>query len=883
MKLKRSYVFLISLISIFLLLSLSAVSAASDMDNQISDISASDVIDDVDEIEDSNDNILSNSNILTDGDSDELGDEGGDDPVVDSIPTTVVSEDKTYKFGDNITVPVNVKDNESQEISFTKDNLVISNDTDYNHTYNFTVNGSSITIKDTLIVGDYTLHIKFLGNDTYSASETTAALSIIKTDTTIEASNGTGRVGGNVTIPIVIKVESGRTYNFNAKNITVTYGDEVYNVTKVDGGIALVNFTKESGDYEVLINFLGSQSCNPNSTTVTVRILANNTIKANSTIKANKNTHNVTIPIVISNSNGTNITNLTVNLGDLKLYLKYYNGTENITVPIEGFTLTGQPGNYTINFVNENIDNSQLTIVYKEGDIDEVNKTINITEFINAKIEVQNAVADYQTGNFTFVLKDADTNQPLANTTITISGVYFFSNVNGTSARPSLQFTSDENGLIFIKNVNMNKDLDFSFFVYNFTALKAGNYNLTFKGNSSIDLNQIVGITVKAVKVKIVADNYKEYVGSTKKFTFKLVNAVTGEVLKLVSMQFKVKTGNTTTTYNATTNLTGQASFNVKLMAGTYPVTLLTNSADVVKATLNRTITIIKKPGVLTASNRTIKYGTDPTAIIKFTDKKTGKAVVDGIVKVRLYTTSKKYVDLAFRTNKTGYVKFSAALSVGKHKMIISSLDNNYTASSITRYVTVKKTTAKFSASKVTTYYRSGKLYKVKLINTKNNKAMYGAKMIIKVFTSKTRYYRYDGTTAGNGIVQFKINYKPGTYKVVISANDKGYTAKSVTKQIKVTKSPIKFTPTSLKVKKGKAFKVKVTSTKSKKVISGVKVKVKVYTGKKYKTYTIKTNKKGIASLTIKQKVGKHKIVLSPGSPKLYSAKALTKTLVVTK
>ena len=34
--------------------------------------------DDVDEIEDSNDNILSNSNILTDGDSDELGDEGGD-------------------------------------------------------------------------------------------------------------------------------------------------------------------------------------------------------------------------------------------------------------------------------------------------------------------------------------------------------------------------------------------------------------------------------------------------------------------------------------------------------------------------------------------------------------------------------------------------------------------------------------------------------------------------------------------------------------------------------------------------------------------------------------------------------------------------------------
>ena len=78
-------------------------------------------------------------------------------------------------------------------------------------------------------------------------------------------------------------------------------------------------------------------------------------------------------------------------------------------------------------------------------------------------------------------------------------------------------------------------------------------------------------------------------------------------------------------------------------------------------------------------------------------------------------------------------------------------------------------------------------------------------------------------------------------------------------------------------------FKVKVTSTKSKKVLSGVKVKVRVYTGRKYKTYTIKTNKKGIASLKISQKRGKHKVVLSPGSPTYYYAKAITRTLTVTR
>ena len=159
---------------------------------------------------------------------------------------------------------------------------------------------------------------------------------------------------------------------------------------------------------------------------------------------------------------------------------------------------------------------------------------------------------------------------------------------------------------------------------------------------------------------------------------------------------------------------------------------------------------------------------------------------------------------------------------------------------------------------------------------------MNGAKVNIKVFITKNKYYNLIGTSS-KGLVQFKITFKPGTYKVVVSSADKGYTAKSITSQIKVSKSPIKMAPTSLKVKKGKYFKVKVTSTKSKKVLSGIKVKVKVYTGKKYKTYTIKTNKKGIASLKISQKVGKHKVVLTPAQTKYYTGKTVTKTLKVTK
>ena len=86
-------------------------------------------------------------------------------------------------------------------------------------------------------------------------------------------------------------------------------------------------------------------------------------------------------------------------------------------------------------------------------------------------------------------------------------------------------------------------------------------------------------------------------------------------------------------------------------------------------------------------------------------------------------------------------------------------LDNNYNSSVITRYVTVKKASGKFTASKVTTYYKSGKLYKIKLTNTKTKKGMYGAKVNIKVYISKKKYYNYNGNTSANGLIQFKINY----------------------------------------------------------------------------------------------------------------------------
>ena len=521
------------------------------------------------------------------------------------------------------------------------------------------------------------------------------------------------------------------------------------------------------------------------------------------------------------------------------------------------------------------------------------NNTNNSTKYdgpvTNITIVPVTTVLDYQSGNFTFKVLDNLTGEAIVNQTIKVSGVYFYKFGNGTSLTTSKEFTTDANGMITIPNELMNKDLDTSGLVYNYTALNAGTYNLTFSGNDSLKVvqNATLPITVNTVNAKIQASNLVTEVGSGKRYTFKVVNAATGEALKLVRLQFKIMlNGKNYTTYNATTNLSGEAGFNLNLYGGKYPVTIVDNDSNIKASSVSKNITITKKVGVLSASNRVIYYNSAATAIIKLTDKKTKKPVSGAIIKVRVYITNKKYTDLAFATNSKGQVSFKAALPLGIHKLIISTLDNNYTASSISRYTTLKKTTGKISAYNINTYYKSGKLYTITLKNAKNGNAMYGCKLNIRVYISSNKYYKYEGVTDGNG--QVKINtssLKPGTYRVTVAEADSGFTAKSISKTLKITKVPTKLTApaVSAKYNSGKYLQTKVTHKTNNKALSGVKLTVKLYTSAtKYKTYTITSNAKGIAYFKITQNVGTYKVVISSANS-YYTASAVSTKITVTK
>lgn len=169
-----------------------------------------------------------------------------------------------------------------------------------------------------------------------------------------------------------------------------------------------------------------------------------------------------------------------------------------------------------------------------------------------------------------------------------------------------------------------------------------------------------------------------------------------------------------------------------------------------------------------------------------------------------------------------------------------------------------------------TTSYKSGKLFTGKVIygfNKKTWSIFYG---IAYMENGKKEY----GEEFDSKIKIDFSKYPVGKYKVtfaVLPDGSEDFVWRNIyavaTVKITKAKTVVQAPKVTAKYKKSKYFKVTIKNKASNKAVSKVKVKIKVYTGNKYKTYTVKTNKKGIAKINTKKlKRGKHKVVISSGN-----------------
>lgn len=231
---------------------------------------------------------------------------------------------------------------------------------------------------------------------------------------------------------------------------------------------------------------------------------------------------------------------------------------------------------------------------------------------------------------------------------------------------------------------------------------------------------------------------------------------------------------------------------------------------------------------------------------------------------------SKDLVDGKAKVDLTG-------LPAGTYNaVIVYSGDENFAPISKNVTVTIKTIVTQLSASRVSATYNVAENLVVTLTD-KNGKALVNKKVIVKVgFISKTL------TTNSKGQVSLNVaTFVPKTYTATVKfAGDSYYGVSSLSSKVVVNKAKVKLTAKSKTFKvKLKVKKLKVTLKNNKgKVMKKVKLKLKV--GKK--TYTAKTNSKGVANFKITKlnKKGKYTATVKFAGNKYF--KALSKKVKIT-
>jgi hypothetical protein len=148
------------------------------------------------------------------------------------------------------------------------------------------------------------------------------------------------------------------------------------------------------------------------------------------------------------------------------------------------------------------------------------------------------------------------------------------------------------------------------------------------------------------------------------------------------------------------------------------------------------------------------------------------------------------------------------------------------------------------ASSDLKTYYSKSTSFKVTVMS--GGKPVTGGTVIFTIKNTK-----YSVNIGSNGVAVLTMKLKPGTYLVTSTYGGVSVQNKIVIKKSIITKN------VSKKYKKAGKFTVKVLNSKGK-PYAKQKVKIKL----KGKTYTVKTNKKGIATFKLPKslKVGKYTI-----------------------
>lgn len=280
--------------------------------------------------------------------------------------------------------------------------------------------------------------------------------------------------------------------------------------------------------------------------------------------------------------------------------------------------------------------------------------------------------------------------------------------------------------------------------------------------------------------------------------------------------------------------------------------------------------------------NKTSIYYFNDILIIKL-ENYMGEPVIGQEIFIENLNDEYQYPVPSVKTDKNGIAKYNLNM-LGNVSLKIyymtRTIGYHNTDYGIILNLTVKPTISDIKINKVNfnknVYSKINARLEIKTVS-KISSNLKDIKFAYKIYTNgKTKTYYSKTNFKGKTTFKLPNTLTAGKHKIEVRLlNTK--IKKTLTIKIAKAKTIVKAPKVTNKFKKSQYFKITLKNKATKKIISNVKVKIKVYSGKKYKTYTVKTNKKGIAKInTNKLKTGKHNVVISSkNSNYLISAKSM--------
>ena len=685
---------------------------------------------------------------------------------VNKIDSSVAVNVNNIKVGEELTITVNVPSDATGDVTVSVDGKE----------YKVAIeNGKAVKTISGLKADDYTVTVKYAGDNNYNAAVAASSFTVSKVDSTMDVTVNDIVFGGDLIVDAVLPDDA-------TGEVVITVNGVDYHVSIENGKATGTISGLAAGDYTVTVKYVGDDKY------AGVEVAENvNVAKAQpvlGVVIADVDYGNgFVIEATLTGVNSAPLSgNVIVTVAGKEYIVEVTDGKgiftgDKLAAGTYGFA-AAWAGNDNYNAVVENgdfkVNKIDSTVAVNADDIkvgENVTVTVNvptdatgdviiIVDGVDYTVAIENGkavktIADLKANDYTVTVKYSGDNNYNANQNTTEFTVSKISDYNmdisvpeikeGVNSTISVDLPKDATGTVTVE-IDGKK---YTANVIDGTAnvivsgLSAGDYNITtvYSGDAKYDsMTKKGNITViPNVNVNLDVSDVEMFYHDGSRLVAKLTD-FQGKPIVNATIYFSING----VTYAKTTDANGTASIGLNLESGAYPVIVAYNgSASYSKISKNITVTI--NPSII-ADDLVKMYKNDTKFSAKFLGSD-GKVLANTTVKFNingvLYTRT---------TNNDGVGSLAINLRPGEY---VLTAYNPVTGEQQGFNITVKSLIV---TQDLTKYYMNASSFQATIYD-KN-----GSLAVGKNVTFNINGVFYTRTADENGVVSLAINLRPGEY-----------------------------------------------------------------------------------------------------------------------